>query len=408
MQVFGALTAALTGLTMQRSQEREEFRYVPVTPGFPLLSNGTRKRFGERAKHLIHVGCNHLRLNLFPMFQALHLRADAVQFVGPSEKVCGKHALAAVGHRRRKILSILFFQKGDLLSLRLEVRLRRRHRHIGQSHHAAALGRTLDGLWPQVFTRPAEAQAPDVDEDLYGGFVGNADRRRLTQLRALDPAALARARTGFDDPRLAELLLRWRARNHPDTLTPDEAAQWQQHREAVLLAGEGGARTLAQLQEVPLVARWRAEVLAEYPALAAQPSRRLLSETLRRLLSAQVVDLVATTAAAVAEVAPADVDALRHLPALAALSPAQRRANAELKRFLFSELYRHPQVAETTARARSAVVDLFGAYLAAPQEMPEDYAGAADLPRSVADYIAGMTDRYSTKEYRRLFAVGEM
>ena len=163
-----------------------------------------------------------------------------------------------------------------------------------------------------------------------------------------------------------------------------------------------GLVTLAQLQEVPLVARWRAEVLAEYPALAAQPSRRLLSETLRRLLSAQVVDLVATTAAAVAEVAPADVDALRHLPALAGFSPAQRQGIAELKRFLFSELYRHPQVAAATARTRSVVVDLFGAYLAAPQEMPEDYAGAADLPRSVADYIAGMTDRYALREHHRL------
>jgi dGTPase len=48
------------------------------------------------------------------------------------------------------------------------------------------------------------------------------------------------------------------------------------------------------------------------------------------------------------------------------------------------------------------VVDLFGAYLAAPQEMPEDYAGAADLPRSVADYIAGMTDRYALREHHRL------
>jgi len=163
-----------------------------------------------------------------------------------------------------------------------------------------------------------------------------------------------------------------------------------------------GLITMAQLQDVPLVARWRAEVLAEYPALATQPSRRLLSETLRRLLSAQVGDLVAATAASVAECAPCDVDALRQLPALACFSPAQRMANAELKRFLFSELYRHPQVAETTARARSAVVELFSAYLAAPQEMPEDYAGAADLPRSVADYIAGMTDRYALREHHRL------
>jgi len=104
----------------------------------------------------------------------------------------------------------------------------------------------------------------------------------------------------------------------------------------------------------------------------------------------------------VAEHAPADADALRRMPPLACFSSAQRRANAELKRFLFSELYRHPQVAETTARARSVVVELFSAYLAAPREMPDDYASSPDLPRSVADYIAGMTDRYALREHHRL------
>jgi dGTPase len=163
-----------------------------------------------------------------------------------------------------------------------------------------------------------------------------------------------------------------------------------------------GLITMAQLGEVPLVARWRAEVLAEYPALAAQPSRRLLSETLRRMLSALVGDLVGATAAAVAEHAPADVDAVRRLPALACFSTTQRAQNAELKRFLFSELYRHPQVADTTARARTAVAELFAAYRAAPNEMPGDYAGAPDLPRSVADYIAGMTDRFALREHHRL------
>ena len=123
---------------------------------------------------------------------------------------------------------------------------------LDQALRHAATARDLpdmSAIWPEVFRRPELDVPVDPEHDLYGGFVGNADRRRLTQLRALDPVALARARTGFDDPRLAELLLRWRARNHPDTLTPDEAAQWQQHREARLLAGEGGARTLAQLQE---------------------------------------------------------------------------------------------------------------------------------------------------------------
>ena len=91
-------------------------------------------------------------------------------------------------------------------------------RHAG---HAQALGRTLDGLWPQVFARPAEAQAPDVDEDLYGGFVPNEDRRTLQRLRELDPTQLAAKRPAFHDARLEELLFRYRARNFPETL--DEA-----------------------------------------------------------------------------------------------------------------------------------------------------------------------------------------
>jgi len=163
-----------------------------------------------------------------------------------------------------------------------------------------------------------------------------------------------------------------------------------------------GLITMAQLDAVPLVARWRAEVLAEYPALAGQPSRRLLSETLRRMLSALVGDLVAATAAAVAAHVPTSADALRQLPPLACFSPLQRAANAELKHFLFSELYRHPQVAEMTARARTVVTELFAAYHGTPRQMPDDYADAADLPRTVADYIAGMTDRFALREHHRL------
>ena len=107
----------------------------------------------------------------------------------------------------------------------------------------------LSALWPAVYARPALDEAPDVDEDLYGGFVGNADRRRLEQLLRLSPAELAQARTGFDDARLAELLLRYRARNFPDTLNEAEQAQWQQHRAERLLHGAGGALTVPALFE---------------------------------------------------------------------------------------------------------------------------------------------------------------
>ena len=104
----------------------------------------------------------------------------------------------------------------------------------------------MSAIWPEVFQRPQEA-APDVDEDLYGGFIGNADRRRLNQLLALSPAELAHERTGFDDPRLKTLLFRYRARNFPGTLTLDEAARWEAHRAARLLDGEGGARNVDAL-----------------------------------------------------------------------------------------------------------------------------------------------------------------
>lgn len=101
----------------------------------------------------------------------------------------------------------------------------------------------MSAIWPQVYERPREAP-PDVDEDLYGGFVGNADRRRLAHLRSLSPEELAHARTGFDDGRLEELLFRYRARNHPATLGEADAARWEAHRAARLLEGEGGARNV--------------------------------------------------------------------------------------------------------------------------------------------------------------------
>jgi dGTPase len=93
---------------------------------------------------------------------------------------------------------------------------------------------------------------------------------------------------------------------------------------------------------------------------------------------------------------------VRQLPPLAGFSAELRARNTELKRFLFRQLYRHPQVVQTTALARTAVAELFAAYMAAPGEMPADFAAAPELPRAVADYIAGMTDRFALREHTRL------
>jgi exodeoxyribonuclease-1 len=110
---------------------------------------------------------------------------------------------------------------------------------------AAALGGTLDGLWAEVFARPPREEPPDVDEDLYGGFVGNEDRRRLARLRALPPEKLAEHHPAFDDSRLEELLFRYRARNFPGTLDAAETERWQRHCRERLLGGAGGGLTLA-------------------------------------------------------------------------------------------------------------------------------------------------------------------
>ena len=115
----------------------------------------------------------------------------------------------------------------------------------------AAAGPDLRAVWAQVLQKPASGTAVDVDEDLYGGFVSKEDRRQLESLRMQKPEALAGRRVSFEDERLNELLLRYRARNFPHTLTEEEMQTWEAHRAARLFEGAGGARTIDQLfQEI--------------------------------------------------------------------------------------------------------------------------------------------------------------
>jgi exodeoxyribonuclease-1 len=115
-------------------------------------------------------------------------------------------------------------------------------RHAALAAARPPLGK---GLWSEVFARPAAERAVDVDEDLYGGFVGNTDRRTLDRLRGLGPAKLAAQRPAFEDSRLEELFFRYRARNFAHTLSDDELARWEAHRAAQLHEGAGGGLTLA-------------------------------------------------------------------------------------------------------------------------------------------------------------------
>ena len=170
-----------------------------------------------------------------------------------------------------------------------------------------------------------------------------------------------------------------------------------------------GLITLEQLREVPLFEHYRAQAQAEYPQLGqATGRRRLLAEAIRRMLSDQVYDVIAATRALLAAHAPADVDAVRGLPALVGFSAGMRAQSRQLKSFLFRELYRHPQVVQTTDGARQVVRELFALYQAEPRQMPAAQAGwalegdAQQRARTVADFIAGMTDRYAAREHERL------
>lgn len=163
-----------------------------------------------------------------------------------------------------------------------------------------------------------------------------------------------------------------------------------------------GLLQLDQLRDVPLFARFAAEVDADHGRLRDAEPRRFLAEVIRRMLSQQVYDVIDATGAALAEAGVGSADDARQAPPLVAFSDDMKRASVELKRYLFRHLYRHPQVMATTEIGRTIVRELFAAYLAAPQELPLEHRGA-DAARAVADYIAGMTDRFACREHRRLY-----
>ena len=162
-----------------------------------------------------------------------------------------------------------------------------------------------------------------------------------------------------------------------------------------------GLLSLEQMQEVALFERYRQQSLAEHPQLRERP-RRWLYESTRRMLSDQVYDVIDTTRLAIAAAGVQTADEARQAGPLVRFSEAMHAQSAQLKKFLFAHLYRHPQVMERMGQAQQAVRELFAAYLAAAHEMRPEFASRPDRHRAVADYIAGMTDRFALREHERL------
>jgi dGTPase len=168
-----------------------------------------------------------------------------------------------------------------------------------------------------------------------------------------------------------------------------------------------GLLTLEQLSSVGLFAEHLSEVRANYPNLA---ERRVVHETVRRMINALVTDLIAQTVQNIRAQAPVNIESVRNAPPLVAFSKEMHELNRELKSFLRTHLYRHYRVMRMTAKARRIIGDLFQAFIEDPRLLPPQFSttGESERARSVADYIAGMTDRYAIREHRRIFAIEEI
>ena len=173
-----------------------------------------------------------------------------------------------------------------------------------------------------------------------------------------------------------------------------------------------GLFPLKDLHEVPLVGPIFLEVAAAHKGIERS---RLIHESIRRLMTHMVEDLLAETRRRVALARPKSAAAVRGLghPLVAFSAPMSENDRA-LKAFLFARMYRHDRVNRMTAKSRQILRDLFAAYLREPERLPTEWSDAAQsadsetLRRVIGDYIAGMTDRYAMNEHRAIFGPSDL
>ena len=168
-----------------------------------------------------------------------------------------------------------------------------------------------------------------------------------------------------------------------------------------------GLFRVEDLHDVPLVGPIVAEVSGRYPGLAAP---RLIGESIRRMIGLMVEDVLAETQRRIAAARSSSADAVRRLDRpLVAFSEPLRQQERALRRFLHEHMYRHSRVTATTDHARAVVTALFGWFMDDPARLPQQWQARTDgkatakTARVIADYIAGMTDRFALDEHRRIF-----
>ncbi|WP_332813393.1 deoxyguanosinetriphosphate triphosphohydrolase [Ramlibacter sp.] len=253
--------------------------------------------------------------------------------------------------------------------------------HGGFEHNLQSL-RVVDRL---------EERYPDYDGlnlsfEAREGILKHCSRANAERLEAAEPGGVARRFLDRTQPSLEAQLC---------NLADEIAYNAHDIDDGV----RSGLLAMEQLDGIELFARFRDQALQQHPGLHG---RRLLYESIRRMLSAQVYDVIDATAQALAASGIDSADAARGAAPMLRFSPGMQVRSGALKQFLLHNLYRHPQVMETMAGARRVVRELFDAYVAEPAQMGGGFDERPDRERAVADYIAGMTDRFAAREHERL------
>lgn len=165
-----------------------------------------------------------------------------------------------------------------------------------------------------------------------------------------------------------------------------------------------GLITIEQLRKVEIFSQHHAEVKQKYLGLGG---KRLISETIRRMINTLITNVTEHTLSQISEHKVKTPEDVAKSPVLVAFSPEMRELQDELKKFLLKNLYRHYKVMRMAVKSRRVIHELFAAFLEEPRLLPPDhrFKDANRQARGIADYIAGMTDRYAIREHRRIYKI---
>jgi len=237
----------------------------------------------------------------------------------------------------------------------------------------------------------------DVLEERYGGFDG-LNLCFETREGVLKHCSIENAR------QLGDVGVRFMERTQPslEAQLANLADEIAYNNHDIDDGLRSGLLTIEQMMGIDLFARHARTVESLYPGLAP---RRLILETVRRMINELIVDVTRATQGNIRRASPQSIDDVRLASPLIAFSPAIREEAIQLKRFLRKELYYHYQVQRMATKAKRIVAELFAAFEADPNLLPTEHARRHEElgARAIADYVAGMTDRYAIREHRRMF-----